>query len=105
HERLGRERQCCALPNVAIGIGVDDVLQRLAEFAECRHALLNSLAAEHLGTQREAALLLRVHDLSYCCGIPAASRTLVQRASSSAMNSPKASGVEPCTVTPALIRR
>ena len=41
----------------------------------------------------------------YCCAIPAASRTLFQRASSPAMNLPNSSGVEPCTVTPALVSR
>src|SRR5262249_12336406 len=40
---------------------------------------------------------------SYCCGMAAASRTLFQRAYSFAMNLPKASGVEPCTTTPALV--
>ena len=42
---------------------------------------------------------------SYCCGMPAASRTLFQRANSSAMCLPNSSGVEPPTTTPALVSR
>src|SRR5215218_5043270 len=34
-KRLGRRRESRAAPHVAIRIGVDDVLQRLAEIAEC----------------------------------------------------------------------
>src|SRR5262245_52918313 len=41
----------------------------------------------------------------YCCWMPAASRTLFQRASSPSMNLPKASGVEPLMTTPALVSR
>ena len=42
---------------------------------------------------------------TYCCAIPAASRTAFQRASSLARCLPNASGEEPCTTTPALVNR
>src|SRR5262249_13400818 len=42
---------------------------------------------------------------TYCCGMPAASRTAFQRANSRAMCSPNASGLEPRTTTPAVVKR
>src|SRR5262249_45352803 len=43
--------------------------------------------------------------IPYCCGIPAASRTASHRLYSPAMKSPKASGVDALTTTPAVARR
>src|SRR5262249_35782445 len=47
-QRFGLERQRGPAPDVAIGISVDHVLQRLAERAERVHALIDRVAAEHL---------------------------------------------------------
>src|SRR4051812_17664460 len=62
-ERLDAKRQCRALPYVAVGVSIDDMLQRLAEFTERIHPRLDGLAAEHLRAQRKSAivLLLGVH--------------------------------------------
>src|SRR5262245_29384656 len=62
-ERLGRQRQSRAAPDIAIRISVDDVLQRLAEGAERAHARIDRLAAEHLAAKLQALLpqLARVH--------------------------------------------
>src|SRR5438874_1584678 len=60
-------------------------------------ALTNGCTAEEI---REILLLVALY-----CGIPAASRTAFQRANSRTMCSPKASGVEPRTRTPAVVKR
>src|SRR2546423_6408251 len=50
-------------PDVAVGVGVDQVLQRRAEFAERAHALLDRLGSEDLLADGDAAAIefLRVH--------------------------------------------
>jgi hypothetical protein len=55
-EAFDAERQAGAAPDVAIGIGVDDVLQRLAELAERLHALLDGFVAEQLFAELQAFL-------------------------------------------------
>ena len=53
-ERFRRQRQRRPAPHVAVGVGVDDVLQRLAERAECFHALVDGVVAEHLSAKLQA---------------------------------------------------
>jgi hypothetical protein len=51
HKRLAREGERRPAPNIAIGVGIDDVLQRRAEGAHGIHARVDRLGAEHLATQ------------------------------------------------------
>src|SRR5450756_1738116 len=116
-ERLRRRRQYRPAPDIPVGVSVDDVLQRFAELAERAHALFDRLAAEHVDAQLEAALmkLFLVHCRfpfdntagvkSYCCGMPAVSRTVFQRLYSFARNFPNSSGVELLTTTPTAAMR
>src|SRR5439155_24284051 len=64
-----------AAPDVAVGVGVDDVLQRRAEIAQGAHARLDRLVAEDPLAQLEALLvklprihgfLRMVHDIESC---------------------------------------
>ncbi len=59
HHREGFHcrRQCGSLPYVTIGIGVDDVLQRLAEVAKSVHSLFHRVTAEHIDTQFQPAFV------------------------------------------------
>jgi len=62
-ERLGRHRQRAAAPDVAVGVGIDDVLQWRPERAERVHPLLDRRIAEHLPTKPQPFFLQipRVH--------------------------------------------
>src|SRR5260370_24153316 len=53
-ERFHLERQRGTAPDVAIGIGVDHVLQRLAEGAEGLRSLLYRLLAEYLAPKLQS---------------------------------------------------
>src|SRR5258705_1564135 len=62
-ERFHLERQRGAAPDVAIGIGVDHVLQRLAEGAESLGSLLHRFLAEYLAAKLQSLLVqvARIH--------------------------------------------
>src|SRR4051794_10792689 len=59
------QRQRRPAPHVAVGVSVDDVLQRLAERAERLHALVDGLVAEHLSAKLQALFVevARIHAL------------------------------------------
>src|SRR5262245_43959961 len=62
-QRFRLERQRGTAPDVAIGIGVDHVLQRLAECAQRVHALLDRGATEHLPAKLQSFVMqvARIH--------------------------------------------
>src|SRR5262249_9922073 len=60
-ERFGLERQRGTAPDIAVGIGVDHVLQRLAERAQRVHALLDRVATEHLAAKLQSLVMQVAH--------------------------------------------
>src|SRR5215472_8918013 len=86
-QRFGLERQRGTAPDIAIGISVDHVLQRLAERAERTHALLDRVAAEHLPAKLQPFVMqvARIHCslLHHPAGVPTFSGdSLASRAAS-----------------------
>src|SRR4051794_5493842 len=64
---LRGHRQRRPAPDLAVGVGIDDVLQRRAECAKGMHARIDSLTAEHLAAQLESLLIeiVRIHRLAF----------------------------------------
>src|SRR5262249_411941 len=56
-ERFDRRRKRRSLPHVAIGVGIYDVLQRLAKLAKSIHPFVHALTAEHSDAQFQSALV------------------------------------------------
>src|SRR5205085_2822995 len=66
--------EAAPLPDVPIDIGVDDILQRRAEIAGCRHALFDVGLAEHLFAPAQATNTRHGRSRSLCRCLPARAR-------------------------------